>query len=528
MVKGAKKQVLALVILTLLGAGLRVYDLGGHGLWADEMFTLLVSSGEASSQLGPCFRRECDGNPIVMDMERFRRDFLADGMAVRPAAVVRDVYRYDPSHPPLYYMVVNLSIGAFGASEFALRLPSVLFGALTIPFLLLIGKRLHSAETGMLASAMFAFAPYELYFGQEARMYSMVLFLAVLSTWVLLEISDDSRANRRTGWSWWAAYTLTAVVGIYTTFLFILMFGVHFVIAVGRYRHDRVFLRNWFLAVGVCGLLFVPFFLAWLLHPEPPPTGLYWLVGRRPLIQLVSTAFENMLEIVWVKEIRPYKFMWLAILLTAIGTFVVVRRRIGWPIMWLMAPPAAVVGIDLIVGTHASSVSRYYILASPVLYLLVALGIFVVRPIALSYGLAGLVVLYLAIGGYSTVKGQIYPRLEFKEAARYISQTSGPEDSLVLISKSPTKVLGMSLAYYTASPETVTMLNAKDGQTVDWALLARHLRDHDRVTIATIYSWHRDSLDFSKQVTVNVPFLEFVEQRSYRGLEVFRYKKKGA
>jgi hypothetical protein len=306
------------------------------------------------------------------------------------------------------------------------------------------------------------------------------------------------------------------------------MFGVHFVIAVERCRYDRVFLRNWFLAAVACGLLFVPFLLARFLHPDPPPSGLYWLVGRKPVIRMVSTAFENMLEMVWVKEIRPYKFAWLAVILTAIGTFVVIRRRMWWPIVWLMAPPAAVVGIDLIVGTHASSLNRYYILVGPALYLFLALGITLIRPPVLSRGLAGLVILYLVIGGYGTAEGNIHPRLEFKEAARFISQTSGPEDSLVLISTSPGKVFGMNLAYYTASPEKVTMLSAKDGQTIDWALLAKRLRDHDRVTIATIYSWHRDSIDFPKQVTVNVPFLEFVGQRSYRGLEVFRYKKKAA
>lgn len=116
-----------------VGAALRLYNLGVPGIRADEMFTLLMASGDGSTQLGSCFRRECDGNPIVMDVEQFRRDFLAGGMSVRPAAVVRDVYRYEPSHPPLYYMVVNLSIGAFGDSEFALRLPSALFGILTIP-----------------------------------------------------------------------------------------------------------------------------------------------------------------------------------------------------------------------------------------------------------------------------------------------------------------------------------------------------------------------------------------------------------
>src|SRR5512134_3627084 len=108
-------QVLVLALI-LLGAVLRLYNLGGQGLWGDEMFTLLMASGDAGSQLGSCFRRECDGNPIVMDVEQFR-NFLDGGMAVRPIAVVQDVLRYEPSHPHLNYIVAHLSLAAFGASE---------------------------------------------------------------------------------------------------------------------------------------------------------------------------------------------------------------------------------------------------------------------------------------------------------------------------------------------------------------------------------------------------------------------------
>lgn len=488
-----------------------------------------MASGDAGSQLGPCFRRECDGNPIVMDAKPFR-DFLAGGMAVRPIAVVQDVYRYEPSHPPLYYIVANLSVGAFGASEFALRLPSALFGILTIPLIFLLGKRLHSIETGLLAASMFAFGSVEVYYGQEARMYSMVLFLAVLSTWVLLEISDDSKQHRRNDWRWWAFYIATAAAGMYSTTLFVLMFVVHFAIAVERYRDDSAFLRNWFLSTVICSLLFGLFLLARFFQTDPPPSGLYWLAGSRPLIHLIRMASENMLNLVWVPEIWPYKFIWLAMVLALLGLFVVIFKgqRMRWLLVWVTLSPVAVISVDWILGTHASSVNRYYILAGPALYLLLALGTELIRPLMLSRGLALIIILYFAIGGYLTAGGNIRPRLEFKEAARFISQTSEPGDALVLISTSPPKVLGMILAYYMDSPAKMTMLQANDGPPVDWVLLADRLRDHDHVVITTIHSGYKKSPDFIRRVTENVPFLEFVEQRSYRGINVFSFRKKGA
>ena len=212
MTRLSKRDLALLLILILLGASLRLYNLGGQGLWWDEMFTLLIASGEASDQLGPCFRRECEDKIIVMSVKDFR-DFLSETPAVR-FSVVRDVYRHEPSHPPLYYMVVNMFLALLGTSEFALRLPSALFGIMTIPFVFLLGKRFFSTEVGMVAASLFAFAPNEVYFAQEARMYSMVLFLTVISTWLLADISCRWKERRITGWTKWLCYIVAIIAGI--------------------------------------------------------------------------------------------------------------------------------------------------------------------------------------------------------------------------------------------------------------------------------------------------------------------------
>ena len=43
-------------------------------------------------------------------------------------------------HPPLYYLVVNLWSRFFGYSEIALRMPSVIFGVLTVCVVYVIAK----------------------------------------------------------------------------------------------------------------------------------------------------------------------------------------------------------------------------------------------------------------------------------------------------------------------------------------------------------------------------------------------------
>jgi len=525
MIGRLRKEWLAVILLTFLGTGMRLYNLGGQGIWWDEMFTLLMASGQAGSQLGPFYGHGYEGDAMVLNGKAFR-DALAKTPSVQPAVVIEDVYRYEPSHPPLHYVIANLSLAVFGVSDFSLRLPSALFGALTIPFLFLVGRRLYNAETGLIAAAFFAFAPYEVYYGQEARMYSLLVFLAVASTWFLVRISYDGQGDLRgSGLAVWSGYVATSTVGLYTHFLFVFMLGIHFLLVLERHRRDGVFLRRWFLAMGVCFLVFLPLLFARLFNTNPPPSGLGWFSGQWPFSRLIRAVLDNILGFAWVEEIRPYKFLWLLVGLFFVGLLVLRRQRARWLLFWFVVPPAVVLIIDLMLGTHASSVGRYYILASPALYLILAQGIAAIRPLMLSRGIAGAVVLYLAIGAYWTAEGKIHPRIDFKSAGQWIAEKSRPEDLLIMVTPFPNRVRAMHLAYYTTRPERIIMLRANDPGGIDLARWAGDGKPDQQLTLVVteMRDWDPKRFD-PTSLNGKASFLKFEEARSYRGLSVFRYR----
>jgi mannosyltransferase len=93
-------------------------------------------------------------------------------------------------HPPLYYIVLHYWRAIFGETEFALRMLSVACGVGLVFFTYLLARRLFNPRVGLIAAALMACSPFAVYYSQEARMYVLLAFEAVVSTWALTGIVD--------------------------------------------------------------------------------------------------------------------------------------------------------------------------------------------------------------------------------------------------------------------------------------------------------------------------------------------------
>ena len=79
--------------------------------------------------------------------------------------------------PPVYYSLLKLAL-LFGDSEFAVRLPSMVFGVLTIPMVYRAGQLLAGSWAGLGAALFFALSASQVEYSQEARAYSLLIFAA--------------------------------------------------------------------------------------------------------------------------------------------------------------------------------------------------------------------------------------------------------------------------------------------------------------------------------------------------------------
>ena len=91
----------------------------------------------------------------------------------------------DLIHPPLFYAVLKLWIGAGGESVLWLRLLPVMFSAVAlVPFVYLTRELRLSRSVTLLGLALLAVNGSLIKYTQTLRMYSMLMFLALLSTWL--------------------------------------------------------------------------------------------------------------------------------------------------------------------------------------------------------------------------------------------------------------------------------------------------------------------------------------------------------
>lgn len=170
------------VVITLIAAGLRVFNLGHKSLWLDEIITAEVSVKGI-------------GNIIRFSIT-------------------------DTGPLPLSYLFEYLS-ELFGRSEFFVRLPSALFGIATIPLVYVLGQRLlQTARAAAIAAVLLTFSAFHHYYSQEARGYALYVLLAVLSLLLL------HRALERHHWKSWIIYGVCCLLLVYTTY-----FGVFIVFA---------------------------------------------------------------------------------------------------------------------------------------------------------------------------------------------------------------------------------------------------------------------------------------------------------
>ncbi|XPV77594.1 MAG: glycosyltransferase family 39 protein [Desulfovibrio sp.] len=147
-----KNSTSALLGVLLLGAVLRLYGLGDESIWIDEAQTVTYAV-----QSFPEIIKYC----------------------------ARDV------HPPLFLFFMKIWTDLFGISEVALRMPSAIFGIISVWLTYLVAEKLLSGveqyrNTGVLAAVFMAVSYMAINFSQEARSYSMMLCAILVSCHALL------------------------------------------------------------------------------------------------------------------------------------------------------------------------------------------------------------------------------------------------------------------------------------------------------------------------------------------------------
>ncbi len=94
-------------------------------------------------------------------------------------AIVGTPVLHDPGKQVFYYVILHYYTRIFGLSEISLRSLSVIFSLTTLMLVFAIGCEMFDDNTALAAAAMWAFNPLAVVFAHSARMYSMLIAIAL-------------------------------------------------------------------------------------------------------------------------------------------------------------------------------------------------------------------------------------------------------------------------------------------------------------------------------------------------------------
>ncbi len=160
------------------------------------------------------------------------------------------------SNPPLYYFSLAIWIRLFGISELAVRCLSGIFYILSLVAVYGLGKALYNdKETGLLCSFLYMLSPVAIRQAQNARMYSLLGLLGILSTLLFLRlflIKTNSKKDL-------ALYIVVNILGTFTHYWFF------FIIFSQVFCHILLFFRSSIRKFSSAIFIsIIPFLALWL------------------------------------------------------------------------------------------------------------------------------------------------------------------------------------------------------------------------------------------------------------------------
>src|ERR1700688_1680985 len=110
-------------------------------------------------------------------------------------AIVRTPVLHDPGKQVFYYVVLHYYTRMFGLSEISLRSLSVIFSLTTLVLIFAIGCEMFDDNTALAAAAIWAFNPLAVVFAHTARMYSMLIAIALAQLLTLWRVRQRPSAS---------------------------------------------------------------------------------------------------------------------------------------------------------------------------------------------------------------------------------------------------------------------------------------------------------------------------------------------
>jgi mannosyltransferase len=345
--------------------------------------------------------------------------------ALQPLADVLQMFVSPGENGPLYYLLLRPWLRVAGQSEFSLRFFSAALGVLAVPLVYRLARRLFASRpfTAPVAALLSATSPYLIWYGQEGKMYALVVLL------VLLSMERFLSAMELGGWHRWLGYLLATGAAFYVHLTAVLIVPVQ---VAGFWLYDRqrrsVRWRPWLVSLSALLVPYLPL-LAWQLPllMVPGQTGFRF----EPLHAMIRSLLVN-----YSLGVVPGAALWVTGLFVAVlllgGALLTadrsLRTSLGILLCWLTVPLAGLFLVSLIRPLYTA---RYLIFVLPAYVVLLAAGVTAIGRRAPWLGglLLGAV---LAVNCWGLWRQATMPiKADFRGATSYLTRRMAPGDLIL-------------------------------------------------------------------------------------------------
>jgi 4-amino-4-deoxy-L-arabinose transferase-like glycosyltransferase len=244
------KDLVYFLVLSSIGVILRLIKIGSRPIWYDEAIAILVSRS---------------------GLQGIIRSALSPSTGVSANV-----------HPPLYFSTLWAWMEIFGENPYVVRLLSVLISVLVMIVLWAFTKSLFSRRAGLIAVGLYVLSPYQVHYGQEARMYAMMSLFLLIAAWALWRMLQAGGTLN------WVILGASSALAVYTQTLAVVFLICLYMLPLLSRRWEL--LRDLVFAGVLALLIYSP----WLVHLPAQFNRVqagYWIErpGMEDLIQTLLT-----------------------------------------------------------------------------------------------------------------------------------------------------------------------------------------------------------------------------------------------
>lgn len=240
-INGRIKTIHILILIIFLGIFLRFYNLGAESFWLDEGSTALAI-------------KKYDALQILNNIQN-------KGLIL--PEYFSGLYNHEL---PLYYIFLSEWAEIFGISEFSLRAFSAILGVLALFLVYYLSLYLFDEKVALISTFLASINLTLIWYSQEARQYSYLLFLSLLSAFFLLKSLKEGKTRHIVGlvivnviiaYSHFPWLIFIAFEGLYVLFMiyndYVRKSSRNFMHGKGRKLHKKVI-----IAFLIIGILYLP------------------------------------------------------------------------------------------------------------------------------------------------------------------------------------------------------------------------------------------------------------------------------